>query len=115
MRSQMLEWAKTRKESKLVSHLIPLYYLLYFVNLRAATLTGYIPVHTIRLLLYKHLFRVDVAPDAIIYRRCRFNEPVGGHIGHHSIIGGDAILDGRRGLFVGNNVNIAGESHLNSP
>lgn len=30
-------------------------------------------------------------------------------IGHHSIIGGDATLDGRRGLFVGSDVNIAGE------
>jgi acetyltransferase-like isoleucine patch superfamily enzyme len=79
------------------------------VNRFATTLTGYIPIHTVRLLLYKYLFRVDVPLDTIIYARCIYNEPAGVHIGHHSIIGADAYLDAREGLFVGNNVNISGE------
>jgi acetyltransferase-like isoleucine patch superfamily enzyme len=29
------------------------------------------------------------------------------HIGEHSIVGNDAFLDGRHGLYIGNNVNIA--------
>jgi Acetyltransferase (isoleucine patch superfamily) len=88
------------------------YDFLYYFNLFAATLTGYIPIHTLRLLLYKYLFRVDVPLDSIIYWRCRFFEPAGVHIGHHSIIGNDAFLDGRKGLFVGSNVNIAAEVRI---
>jgi len=105
----MLDLARVRKESRLVSFLMRVYIFLYSFNLFAATITGYIPIHTLRLLLYKHLFRVDVPLDAIIYWRCRFFEPASVHIGHHSIIGNDAFLDGRKGLFVGTNVNIAAE------
>jgi maltose O-acetyltransferase len=112
MRSQMLELARARKESRLVSLLIQVYYLLYSINRAAASLTGYIPIHTVRLLLYKHLFRVDVPLDAIIYKRCSYNEPAGVHIGHHSIIGPDAHFDGRKGLFIGSNVNIAAEVRI---
>lgn len=108
MRSQTIEWARAHKESKLVWLLIQLYRFLRSFDVFAATLTGYIPVNILRLLLYKHLFRVDVPLDAIIQGQCRYNEPAGVHIGRHSIIGGYSILDGRRGLFIGSNVNIAG-------
>lgn len=101
----MQDLAKVRKESSLVSFLMKVHHFLYFFNLFAATITGYIPIHTLRLLLYRHLFRVDVPLDAVIHWRCRFFEPAGVHIGHHSIIGNDAFLDGRQGLFVGSNVN----------
>jgi acetyltransferase-like isoleucine patch superfamily enzyme len=108
----MRELAARRKESRVISFLIAGYHFLEDFNLFAATITGYIPIHTIRLLLYKHLFRVDVPLDAIIYWRCRFFAPAGVHIGHHSIIGNDAFLDGRTGLFVGSNVNIAAEVRI---
>jgi acetyltransferase-like isoleucine patch superfamily enzyme len=109
MRSKMLRLIRAHKESKLVLLLIQIYYFFYAVNRFTAKLTGYIPVHAIRLLLYKYLFRIDVPFDVIIDGRIKFNEPSGVHIGHHSIIGGHASLDGRRGIFVGSNVNIAGE------
>ena len=87
-----------------------------------ATLTGYIPLHTIRFVLYRFAFGVDVPKDSIIYWRCRFNKPSLVHIGHHSIIGPDAFLDGRHGLYIGNNVSIAfqvliftREHDINSP
>jgi acetyltransferase-like isoleucine patch superfamily enzyme len=112
MRSKMLGLARAHKESKFVWFLIQVYYFFYSVNRFAATLTGYIPIHTVRLLLYKHLFRVDVPLDAIIDSRCRYNEPAGVHIGHHSIIGRNAYLDGRRGLFVGSNANISDEVRI---
>jgi len=108
----MLELASVRKESRFAAFLRQIYYFLYFFNIFAATITGYIPIHTIRLLLYKHLFRVDVPLNALIYWRCRFFEPAGVHIGHHSIIGNDAFLDGRKGLFVGSNVSIAAEVRI---
>jgi len=34
------------------------------------------------------------------------------HIGHHSIIGGDSYFDGRKGVFIGSNVNIAAEVRI---
>jgi len=107
----MREPAK-HEESKFASFLLKADYFLAEFNLFAATITGYIPIHAIRLLLYKHVFRVDVPLDAVIYWRCRFFEPAGVHIGHHSIIGNDAFLDGRKGLFLGNNVNIAAEVRI---
>jgi acetyltransferase-like isoleucine patch superfamily enzyme len=91
--------------------------ILFFV-----TLTGYIPLHTIRFVLYRFAFGVDFPKDSIIYWRCRFNKPSGVHIGHHSIIASDAFLDGRHGLYIGNNVAIAyqvliftREHDINSP
>lgn len=101
-----------------------------------ATLTGYIPSHTIRLFLYRSVFRVKIGHDSSIHWRAVFNEPAGVEIGHNTIIGNDAFLDGRlkrewkkgenkvsrymndffgdhaRPLKIGNNVSIAGEVRI---
>lgn len=88
------------------------------------TLTGYIPSHTIRLFLYRMLFGVKIGKDSSIHWRCEFNQPAGILIGHNTIIGNDAFLDGRmknfiayrkahgRPLTIGNNVSIAGEVRI---
>lgn len=88
------------------------------------TLTGYIPSHTIRLFLYRFLYRVKIGRDSSIHWRCEFNQPAGVEIGHNTIIGNDAFLDGRmknflsytkthgRPLKIGNNVSIAGEVRI---
>lgn len=101
-----------------------------------ATLTGCIPSHTIRLFLYRHFFRVAIGKDSSIHWLARFNLPSGIKIGHNTIIGNDAFLDGRfyrawdtreskmtryikdfihpqqRPLTIGNNVSIAGEVRI---
>lgn len=101
-----------------------------------ATLTGFIPSHTIRLFLYRFLFHVVIGKDTSIHWLARFNNPAGVVIGHNTIIGNDAFLDGRskrvwkvgenkvlgylRSLFsgehrplrIGNNVSIAGEVRI---
>ncbi len=99
-----------------------------------ATLTGYIPSHTIRLFLYRTLYRVRIGKDSSIHWRCEFNQPAGVSIGHNTVIGNDAFLDGRfkreersggglsyvreflnpakRPLTIGNNVSIAGEVRI---
>ncbi len=101
-----------------------------------ATLTGLIPSHTVRLFLYRHVFRVQIGSDSSIHWLCRFNLPSGVSIGHNTIIGNDAFLDGRffrqwdkkqnklmtyvqdflnpkhRPLRIGNNVSIAGEVRI---
>lgn len=100
-----------------------------------ATLTGLIPSHTLRLLLYRYLFRIKIGSYSSIHWLARFNNPSGVQIGHNTIIGNDAFLDGRykrmvsgRGRFmryltdvlfpskhplrIGNNVSIAGEVRI---
>lgn len=101
-----------------------------------ATLTGLIPSHSLRLFLYRYLFRLKIGKDTSIHWLARFNQPVGIEIGHNTIIGNDSFLDGRlprhwtagswkpwvylrefispqeRPLKIGNNVSIAGEVRI---
>ncbi|MFC1646859.1 acyltransferase [Patescibacteria group bacterium] len=101
-----------------------------------ATLTGYIPSHTIRLFLYKYFFRIKIGKHSFVHWRAEFNLPSGVEIGNNSVIGNDAFLDGRferiwekgqnkiliyisdfikpkrRPLSIGNNVSIAGEVRI---
>lgn len=89
-----------------------------------ATLTGYIPSHTIRLFLYRYFFGVRIGRDSSVHWRAEFNQPAGVAIGNNTIIGNDAFLDGRMMHFlawrkkhgfpltIGNNVSIAGEVRI---
>jgi acetyltransferase-like isoleucine patch superfamily enzyme len=101
-----------------------------------ATLTGLIPSHTVRLFLYRYFFRIQIGKYSSIHWLARFNLPTGIVIGHNTIIGNDAFLDGRfkrtwsgndnkivryvrdflapseRPLRIGNNVSIAGEVRI---
>jgi acetyltransferase-like isoleucine patch superfamily enzyme len=101
-----------------------------------ATLTGFIPSHTIRLFLYRYFYRIKIGKDSSIHWLARFNQPTGIEIGDNTIIGNDAFLDGRskrvwnpgenklkryfhdfwnsssRPLQIGNNVSIAGEVRI---
>ncbi len=93
------------------------------------TLTGLIPSHTIRLFLYRYLFRVGIGQNSSVHWLARFNNPSGVEVGHNTVIGNDAFLDGRykrsdvsyvrdffypseRLLRIGNNVSIAGEVRI---
>jgi maltose O-acetyltransferase len=76
------------------------------------TMTGYIPSHAARFILYRFFFGVDYPRSSIIYWRCRFFEPSGVHIGANSFVGNDAFLDGRSEIYIGNNVSIAGEVRI---
>lgn len=101
-----------------------------------AIVTGFIPSHTIRLFLYRYVFRMKIGENTSIHWLARFNKPSGIEIGHNTIIGNDAFLDGRsirvkqphesslvaymrdflssskRPLRIGNNVSIAGEVRI---
>lgn len=97
------------------------------------TLTGLIPSHTIRLFLYRTIFRVKIGRNSSIHWLARFNLPSGVQIGNNTVIGNDAFLDGRfyrkgqknviiyirdffspphRPLRISNNVSIAGEVRI---
>lgn len=108
-KNQFKNWAIENSGRYPVKLLALFYKIITDFNLYLATLTGYIPSHTIRYSLYKNIFRVRLHETSIIYRGCRFFRPSGVTIGKNSIIGNDAFLDGRLGLRIGENVNIAGE------
>jgi acetyltransferase-like isoleucine patch superfamily enzyme len=72
-------------------------------------LVGRVPWHAFRLSVYRHLFHISIGLQSAIHWRTRFYAPGGICIGHNTIIGYDAFLDGRYGLTIGNNVNIGGE------
>ncbi len=79
------------------------------LRLYVAYLVGRVPWHALRLLVYRRLLHVRIGPHSVIHWRTRFYAPEGVRIGHNSIIGYDAFLDGRYTITIGDNVNIGGE------
>ncbi len=77
-----------------------------------ANLVGHVPSHILRRGAYRHIFRIRLPENSVIYIGCRFFNPWGIAVGQNSIVGDHAFLDGRRGLIIGNNVNIAGEVRI---
>ncbi|MHB1403789.1 MAG: acyltransferase [Thermoleophilia bacterium] len=73
-------------------------------KLFAITLVGNIPSHLIRRFFYRHVFGVRLGNGSVIHRRARFLSPKGVEIGDYCNIGDNALLDGREGLVIGNNV-----------
>ena len=110
--TQFKNWVKDNSEKCPIKLIILFFKVATDFSLFLATLTGYIPSYTIRHVLYKYVFQVKIPWDSIIYWKCRFFKPSGVHIGSNSIIGNDSFLDGRLGVYIGNNVNIAGESRV---
>jgi acetyltransferase-like isoleucine patch superfamily enzyme len=66
-------------------------------------LYGRIPSFRLRRFCYRHIFRMTISKKAIIYGGCEFRDPWNISIGD-SVIGPNCILDGRRGLFIGDHV-----------
>lgn len=86
--------------------------LYYWGSLWLATQVGTIPSHAIRDAFYRNFLGIKLPSSSIIYWRARFFSPRGIHIGEHSIVGDHAFLDGRMGIFIGSNVNIASEVRI---
>ena len=69
--------------------------------------TGHIPVQTIRMALYRWLFKVKAGRGTNIYRACELRSPWRIRIGEGTSIGDHCILDGRAGLVIGSSVNLS--------
>lgn len=96
-------------EDSFISKLIfRIFHIIHDLNIFFIHITGNVPSHTFREFMYKHIFKVKLGKNSIIYWKCNFFRPSNVHIGQNSIIGNNAFLDGRGGLFIGSNVNIAG-------
>lgn len=69
-------------------------------------LIGRLPSHALRLLCYRSL-GLRVGPRSAIYMGAEVRHPKAIEIGSSSVIGHGVILDGRRGIRIGNNVNFS--------
>ena len=72
------------------------------------TRAGGVPSHRFRVWAYRQA-GLFVPPTSAFHWGARFFAPEKITIGEHTSIGNDAFLDGRRGIAIGNCVNLAGE------
>lgn len=66
---------------------------------------GHVPSHHLRNWCYRR-FGISIAHSATLCRGAQFFMPFRVRIGHHTIIGSNAFLDGREGITIGDNVAI---------
>lgn len=71
-------------------------------------LIGCVPIHHFRRFFYR-LAGIQIGSGSTIHMHTRFYNPCKIKIGEDSIIGEDAVLDGRGKLTIGNHVDIASE------
>lgn len=72
-----------------------------------AEFVGCLPSHTLRLLLYRTVLRIQVGHRTSVHRGCRLYRSSHVIIGSNTVINREVLLDGRMGLRIGNNVSIS--------
>lgn len=85
-------------------------FMSYFMDLELflLRLVGFIPSHSLRILIYK-LDGVKIGKKAHIHMGTQFFNPTKVKIGEGTIIGQNAFLDGRDELIIGKHVDIASD------
>ena len=80
----------------------------FFVNLRdyLGLIIGYIPLHALRLFYYRVFFKCKIGKNTYIHRCCQIRKGTI-VIGDNCVIGENCLLDGREGIYLGNNINIS--------
>lgn len=73
---------------------------------------SYIPSHLIRLAFYQSVMNIKVGKGSTFFMGSYFDCIGGLTIGSHSVVNQNCRLDGRGGLFIGNNVSISAEVML---
>lgn len=66
-----------------------------------------LPSQYLRVLFFRYLFGMRIAKGGVIYSGSEFRAPQKITIGRNSIVGNNCVLDGRRVLEIGSNVNIS--------
>ena len=66
-----------------------------------------VPSHHFRLFVYRWIYGMQISQNAVLYHGAQVREPGKITIGTGSIIGDNAILDGRNGIVIGDNVTLA--------
>ncbi len=85
-------------------------FLSYFIDLELffLRLVGVVPLHSLRILIYK-LDGVKIGRKVHIHMGTQFFDPTKIEIGEGTIIGQNAFLDGRDKLTIGKHVDIASD------
>lgn len=68
---------------------------------------GKVPCHMYRNFILKNVYKMNIGKNVVIYGGFEIREPWNISIGEGSIIGDNAILDGRNGIIIGKNVNFS--------
>lgn len=68
---------------------------------------GHTHCHAFKMFFYRYIYNMDIAPKVVIYKDCEVRCPEAVKIGRGSVIGDNAILDGRAGLTIDENVVFA--------
>jgi acetyltransferase-like isoleucine patch superfamily enzyme len=68
---------------------------------------GRVPSHALRLWWLRSICGMRIGSRSSVHRCCRFYRPGLIRIGDHSVINYGVLLDGRRGIEIGNNVSIS--------
>lgn len=82
------------------------YWLAYDTRDFLAETAGWLPANRLRCLLWRGL-GARIGRRTSIHRNCRFYRPSHVEVGDHCVILRDVLLDGRRNLTLGDNVNIS--------
>lgn len=82
------------------------YWLAYDTRDYVCEVVGWLPSNRLRCLFWRGL-GVEIGKHTSIHRNCRFYRPSHVIIGGNTIVNRDVLLDGRRGLYVGDNVSIS--------
>ena len=88
------------------------YHLLYGILIFSINVNGHIPSRWVRNWLYRNAFAVHVSKRSIIYHGATWEQPWKVKIGEKTIIGENALIDGRMGVDIGDNCAISGELRL---
>lgn len=68
---------------------------------------GKFPCHAYRNFILKNVYKMNIGKNVVIYGGFEIRDPWNISIGEGSIIGDNAILDGRNGIVVGKDVNFS--------
>jgi acetyltransferase-like isoleucine patch superfamily enzyme len=82
------------------------------VQLFLAFCVGRVPIHRFRILFYRHVLRMQIGKGTSFHWRAVFFAPEGISVGSGVAIGNDCFLDGRRGIRIGDSVNIGGHTQI---
>lgn len=97
------------KKSGFKSILNKIYSILYrYIGWKVST----IPSMHLRIFLYRNVFHMDIASNVTIHYKLEIRCGYRIHIGEGTVIGDNCLLDGRQGIYLGNNVNISSNASI---
>ena len=91
---------------KYKNHIARYYTSIYWICIR---LISFIPSQYLRKLILIYLFNMNLSTKAVLYSGFKIGKASKIEVGTHSVIGHNATLDGRNGIYIGKNVNISSE------